>query len=69
MLVPNNNPNVYKEHIIQFFFEFGEDITIIYWIEKIELYVSNIEESYKYTIIGNMGNSGIADLLLHIVQC
>ena len=34
-----------------------------------KLYLSNIEESYKYTIIGNIGNLGTADLLLHIVNC
>ena len=33
-----------------------------------KLYVSNIEESYKYTIIVNMVNSGTGDLLLHILQ-
>ena len=31
--------------------------------------MSNIEESYKGTIIGNMGNSGTSDLLLHILEC
>ena len=34
-----------------------------------KLHVSDIEESYKDTIIGNLGNSGTSDLLLHIVQC
>ena len=34
-----------------------------------KLYVSNIDESYKDTIIENLGNSGIADLILHILQC
>ena len=33
------------------------------------LYVSDIEESYKDTIIGHLGNSGPSDLLLHIIQC
>ena len=33
------------------------------------LYVSNIEEWYKDTIIVHMGNSDTAYLLLHIVQC
>ena len=32
------------------------------------LYVSNIEESYKDTIICHMGNSGTEYLLLHTVQ-
>ena len=34
-----------------------------------KLYVSDIEESYRDTIIGNMVNSGTADLLLNIAQC
>ena len=34
-----------------------------------KLYVSNIEESYKDTIIRNLVNSGTADLLLHMVKC
>ena len=34
-----------------------------------KLYVSDIVESYKYTIIGHLGNTGTVDLLLHIVQC
>ena len=33
------------------------------------LYVSNIEESYKDTIIVHLGNSGTAYLILHKVQC
>ena len=33
-----------------------------------KLYVSDIEESYKYTSIGNLLNSGTEDLLLHIVH-
>ena len=32
------------------------------------IYVYNIEESYKDTIISHLGNSGKADLLLNIVQ-
>ena len=31
--------------------------------------MSDIEESYKDTIIGHLGNSGTAYLLLHTVQC
>ena len=31
--------------------------------------MSDIEESYKDTIIGHLGNSGTADLLLHTVKC
>ena len=34
-----------------------------------KLYVSDIEESYKDTIIGHLGNSGTSDLLLQMVQC
>ena len=34
-----------------------------------KLYVFDIEESYKDTIIGHLLNSGTADLLLHIVRC
>ena len=70
MLVPNNNPQGYKENVIQFnAFTFGGGVNIIYWLEKMKLYVYDIEESYKDTIIGNLENSGTADLLLHIVQC
>ena len=29
----------------------------------------DIKESYRDTIIGHFGNSGTADLLLHIVKC
>ena len=34
-----------------------------------KVYVSDIEESYKETIIGHLVDSWGADLLLHIVQC
>ena len=34
-----------------------------------KLYVSYIEEQYKDTIIGHLGNSGTAYLILHRVQC
>ena len=33
------------------------------------MYVSNIVESYKDTVIGHLGNTGTSYLLLHIVQC
>ena len=70
MLVPNKNPQGYKEHVISFIaFAFGEGVTIIYWITNMKLYVSDILESYKYTIIGNLVNSGTVDLLLNLVQC
>ena len=70
MLVPNKNTQEYKDHIISFIaFSFREYFTIIYWLANMKLCLSNIEESYKDKIIGNMVNSGTADLLLHIVQC
>ena len=69
MLVPNNNPQGYKEHVISNIdVAFGEGVTIIDSIENMKLYMSDIEESYKDTIIGLIGNLGKADLLLHIVQ-
>ena len=34
-----------------------------------KLYVSDIEQSYKDTIIDHLVNSGKSDLLLHIVYC
>ena len=34
-----------------------------------KLYISDVEESYKDTIIGHLGNLRIEDLLLHIVYC
>ena len=47
MLVSNNNPPGYKEHVIYFVvFSFGKGVTIIDWLESIKLYVSNILESY-----------------------
>ena len=36
---------------------------------NIKVYVSDIQEPYKDTIIGHLVNSGTEDLLLHIVQC
>ena len=70
MLVPNKNPPVYKEHIIYFIgFAFGEGFTIIDCLANMKLYVSDIVEPYKDSIIGCLGNSGTAYLLLHIVQC
>ena len=50
-------------------FAFGKGVAVVDWLENMKLYVSNTEESYKDTIIDHMGNSGTADLLLHIVQC
>ena len=44
MLVPNKNPQGYKEHVIFFIvFAFGEVVTIIEWLASMKLYVSYIE--------------------------
>ena len=57
MLVPNNKPQGYKEHVIQSFeSNFGEGVTIIDWLANMKLYVDTIEEPYKDTIIGHLGN-------------
>ena len=37
-------------------FSFVEGVTIIDWLENMNLYVSDIEESYKDKIIGHLGN-------------
>ena len=48
MLVPNNNPTGNKELVIYcIIFSFSEVITIIDWIAKMNLCVSDIVESYK----------------------
>ena len=66
MLVPNKNPQRYTEYVISFIsFAFGEVVTTIYFLANVKLYVSNIEESYKERIIGNLVNSVTADSLLH----
>ena len=41
--------------------------TIIDWLANMNLYVSNILEYYKDTIIGHYRSSGIEELLLQIV--
>ena len=70
MLVPNKNPQGYKEHFISFIaFAFGEGVTIIDCLANMNLYVSVIEKSYKSTIIGHLLNAGTYYLLLHIVHC
>ena len=70
MFVPNNNPPGYKENAIYFIaFAFRKCVTIIEWIANMQIYVSDNEESYKYTIIAHLGNAGTEYLLLHIVQC
>ena len=69
MLIPNQNPQGDKEPAIYFIaFAFVEFVNIIYWLAKMNIYVSNIDKSYKDTIIGNIVNSGTEYLLLHIVQ-
>ena len=63
MLVINKKQQGYKEHeVSSILFSFVEGATIIFWLENMKLYVSDIEESYKDRTIGHMGNSGSADL-------
>ena len=50
-------------------FAFLEGVNILDCLENMKLYLSNIEESYKDTIVGHFGNSCIEDLLLNITQC
>ena len=70
MLVSNKNLQGYKENVIFLIaFAFEEGVTIIDFLSTMKLYKSDIEESYKDTIIGNPVNSGTANLWLHIVQC
>ena len=72
MLVLNKNRQEYKELVISFiafFFAFKEGVTIIDCPANMKLYVYDIEESDKETIIGCLGYLGTADVLLHIVQC
>ena len=57
MLVPNNNSPEYKGSFIYFItYYFEEYAIIIYWIASMNLYLFDIVESYKYTIIRNLGN-------------
>ena len=43
MLFPNKIPQGYKEHVISFIaFASGEGVIIIYWLENMKLYVSDI---------------------------
>ena len=70
MFAQNDNPQVYKEHVISFIdFDFGESVTIMQWLENMNLYGYDIQESYKETIIGHTGNLGTTYLLFQIVQC
>ena len=48
---------------------FVQGATIIGCIANMKLYLSDIEESYKDTIIGHLVYSGTEDLLLHMVRC
>ena len=55
LFISNKNPPVYKEYVIYFIvFAFGEGVTVIYLLENMKLYVSNIVESYEDTIIGHL---------------
>ena len=57
MSVPCNNEPINKEHVIYIIvFSFEEDSTIIYCLENMNPYVSDIVESYKDTIISHLGN-------------
>ena len=63
-VIKTNNPQGFKEHVISFIsFAFSKCINIIYCIANMKLYVSNIEKSYKDTIIGHLGNEGTVYLL------
>ena len=48
--------------ILKFSFDFGEGVTITDCLGKRKIYVSEIVESYKDTIIGFLGNTGTTDL-------
>ena len=67
MFVPNKNLPGLKNVIYFIAFVFGEGVTIVDWIANMKLYVSNIVELNRDTIIGHSVNSGTADLLLHTV--
>ena len=69
VVVTKKNPQGYKEHAFFIAFALGEGFTIINLQKNMKLYVSDIEESYKDTIIGNLVNAGTSDLLLLRVQC
>ena len=68
MLVLNKNLHGNKEHVISYIASsFVEGVAIIYRLESTKIYVSDTDELYKDTIVGMMGNSGTADLSLHLV--
>ena len=70
MLVTNKKPQEYKEHTISFtVFYSVENVSIVYFLENMNIHVSGIEKSYKYAIIGHLVHLGTDNLLLHIVQC
>ena len=50
-------------------FAFREGDKIIDCLANMKFYVSDIVEYYEDSIIGHLGNSGTAYLLLHILQC
>ena len=52
-----------------FVFGFLEGVTIIYCLLNMNIYVSNIVESYKGTTVGKLRNSGTLYVLPNIVQC
>ena len=59
MLVPNKNLPGHKEYAICFtFFAFGEGVTVIDGILNMNIYVADIVESDKDTIIRNLVNVG-----------
>ena len=53
--------------VVAFYFE--EGFTIIYWLAKMKVYVSNVDKLYKETRMVHLVNSGTSDLLWQIVQC
>ena len=56
MLITSKNSQGYKEQVILFIaFSFGQVVTINDWLAKMKLYMSDIEVSYKDTIVGNSG--------------
>ena len=69
MIVPKNNPQGYKEYVIYFIdFGFGEFITVIDFLENMNIYVSNFVDLYKDTIIFHLENTDTSYLLLHTVD-
>ena len=66
----NPSHKVWLRYVIyDIIFDFGEGVTIIDLRANMNLYVSYIVESYKNTMICNLGNTDKVDLLIHTVQC